>query len=167
LCRLQSRCATWHAHRGGKDGPTVIDATQTHRITFQSGNGPDTIAAGPNDNVFAGNGPDTLIGATGASLHAGSGPQILYGAPGESMIGGNGPDTFVFEAGFGQDTVANFHTSNDVLQFNPSLFANFAVAMADAKQVGANTVFTRDASDSVTLQNVSMSNLTASNFHFG
>ena len=82
------------------------------------------------------------------------------------MIGGNGNDTFVFEPGFGQDTVANVHTSNGVLQFNLALFNNFASTMADAKQLGTSTVITVDANDSVTLQNVNMNSLTAPNFHF-
>ena len=50
--------------------------------------------------------------------------------------------------------------------FNASLFANFAAAMADASQVGSNTVFTIDANDTVTLDFVNKSSLTASNFHF-
>jgi large repetitive protein len=161
-----SGLSTGNLGRLGPNGPTVIDAAQTHGVTFRSGNGPDTIVAGTNDTVYAGNGPDTLVGASGTTLHAGNGPQTLYGAPGETMIGGNGPDTFVFEPGFGQDTVADFHTNKDVLQFNPSMLINFAAAMADAKQVGANTVFTIDPNNSVTLQNVNMNNLTASNFHF-
>jgi hypothetical protein len=150
----------------GTSGPTVLDAAQTDGVTFRSGNGPDTIIAGPNDTLYAGNGPDTLMGASGATLHAGNGSQTLYGAPGETMIGGSGPDTFVFEPGFGHDTVANFHTGNDVLQFNPALLANFAAAMADTKQVGADAVITLDANDSITVQNVNVSRLTASNFHF-
>ena len=150
----------------GTNAPTVIDAALTHGITFASGNGPDTIIAGSNDNVYAGDGPDTLIGANNATLHAGNGPQTLYGAPGETMFGGKGPDTFVFEPGFGHDTIVSFHTSNNVLQFSLVLLANFAAAMADTKQIGANSVITIDANDSVTLQNVNMSSLTANNFHF-
>jgi hypothetical protein len=38
--------------------------------------------------------------------------------------------------------------------------------MATASQAGANTVFTIDANDTVTLDNINKSNLTASNFHF-
>jgi len=52
------------------------------------------------------------------------------------------------------------------LNFNASLFANFSAAMASASQVGANTVFTIDGSDSATLDNVNKNNLTAGNFHF-
>ena len=43
---------------------------------------------------------------------------------------------------------------------------DFAAAMADAAQVGANTVFTIDANDTVTLDNVTKTSLTAGNFHF-
>ena len=52
------------------------------------------------------------------------------------------------------------------MQFNATLFANFSAAMADANQVGANTVFSIDVNNSVTLDNVTKSSLTASNFHF-
>jgi hypothetical protein len=38
--------------------------------------------------------------------------------------------------------------------------------MADTKQVGANTVITYDANDTVTLNGVAASHLTASNFKF-
>jgi hypothetical protein len=38
--------------------------------------------------------------------------------------------------------------------------------MADASQVGANTVFTIDTNDTVTLDTVTKGNLTAGNFHF-
>jgi hypothetical protein len=150
----------------GPNGPTVIDASQTHGVTFQSGNGPDTMISGPNDTVFAGNGPDTLVGATGAALHAGTGPQTLYGAPGDTLFSGRGPDTFAFEPGFGLDTIVNFKANEDVLQINPSLIANFAAAMLDGKQMGLDTVFTVDPNDKITLQGVNLSNLTSSNFHF-
>jgi hypothetical protein len=52
------------------------------------------------------------------------------------------------------------------LNFNPALIANSAAAMADTKQVGANTVVTVDATDTVTLTGLTASHLTASNFHF-
>jgi hypothetical protein len=162
-----SGSSTSNIGKVGSNGPTIIDATQTHGITFQAGNGPDIIAAGPNDIVYAGNGPDTIIGAAGAALHAGNGPQILYGAPGETMIAGNGPDIFAFEPGFGRDTITNFHSSNQVLQFDRGLVPDFTTMIADAKQVGANTVITIDPNDVITLQNVSLSSLKSKNFNLG
>ena len=47
-----------------------------------------------------------------------------------------------------------------------TLFSNFTGAMNHASQSGANTVFTIDTNDTVTLDNVTKTSLTAGNFHF-
>jgi Ca2+-binding RTX toxin-like protein len=103
-----------------------------------------------------------------STLVAGSGADILLvtGTAGTTLTGGSGHDTFAFPNAMGLDVVTNFGLAKDTLQFNASLFANFAAAMAAATQVGANTVFTIDANDKVTLDNVTKTSLTASNFHF-
>jgi len=85
---------------------------------------------------------------------------------GTILTGGSGHDTFAFPNLMGHDEVTNFGLAKDTLQFNASLFANFAAAMTSATQVGANTVFTIDGGDTVTLDNVARSSLTSSNFHF-
>jgi hypothetical protein len=127
---------------------------------------------GGNATLGAGNGDafNALFGNAGfaSTLVAGSGSDILYvtGAAGTTLTGGAGADTFAFPNAMGNDEITNFSTAKDVLQFNASLFANFSAAMADATQSGANTVFTIDAHDSVTLDNVNKSGLAASNFHF-
>jgi hypothetical protein len=113
---------------------------------------------------------NTLYGNAGiaSTLVAGSGADtlIVTGNAGTTMTGGAGSDTLAFPNVMGHDTVTNFGTAKDTLQFNASLFANFAAAMTDASQVGANTVFTIDADDSVTLDSITKASLTASNFHF-
>jgi len=81
------------------------------------------------------------------------------------MTGGAGADTFALPNVMGHDEVTNFGIAKDTLGFNAALFANFAAAMTHASQVGANTVFTIDGADSVTLDNVTKSNLTGANFH--
>ena len=60
--------------------------------------------------------------------------------------------------------VTNFGTAKDTLQFNATLFSNFTAAMNHASQSGANTVFTIDANDTVTLDSVTKTSLTAANF---
>jgi len=99
-------------------------------------------------NIFAGN--DTLV--------ASAANDTLYANPGATTV--------VIGPGSGQDTILNFQTTQDTLQFSPSLFGNYAAAMTSASQVGANTVFTIDANDTVTLQNVNIANLSAANFRF-
>jgi hypothetical protein len=163
-----SPSSTGNLGKVGTDSPSVIDAAQTSNVTFTTGNGPDTVVAGVNDIVHAGTGHDTLVGANGATLYAGSGPETLYGAPGEMLVGGSGADTFAFEPGSGQNTISNFHTSNDVIQFNPALFMNYASMMSSGAvtQSGANTVINDHAGDTVTLFGVAASKLTANNFSF-
>jgi hypothetical protein len=82
------------------------------------------------------------------------------------MTGGAGHDTFAFPNAMGHDEVTNFGIAKDTLQFNMTLFSNFTAAMSAASQVGANTVFTIDANDTVTLDNVTKTSLTAGTFHF-
>ncbi len=100
---------------------------------------------------------DTLFGNSADTLVAGS--------PNATLVGGPGSDMFVVGPGGGQETIQNFDPQHDTLQFG-SLFANYAAAMTDARQVCTGTVFTLDAHDSVTLQNVNIGSLAASNFHF-
>jgi hypothetical protein len=75
-------------------------------------------------------------------------------------VGSLGQDTFTFNPGFRNNTITDFNTSHDVLNFNPALFANYAAAMVDTKQVEFNTVITYDATDTVTLTGVMASHLT-------
>jgi serralysin len=132
----------------------------------------DTLFLEGNATQGTGNGDaaDALYGNAGiaSTLVAGSGADFLVatGAAGTTMTGGLGADTFIFPNVMGHDSVTNFGTAKDTLNFNATLFANFAAAMSSASQVGANTVFTIDANDSVTLDNVAKTSLTASNFHF-
>ena len=68
--------------------------------------------------------------------------------------------------GFGQDTITDFNVTKDVIQFNPSLFANYAAVLPSINQSGANTVISYDANDTITLSNVTASTLTQKNFAF-
>ena len=118
-------------------------------------------------NSDAGN---ALYGNAGiaSTLVAGSGADTLYvtGIAGTIMTGGAGHDTFAFPNVMGKDEVTNFGLAKDTLQFNMTLFSNFTAAMNAASQSGANTVFTIDTNDTVTLDNVTKTSLTSSNFHF-
>jgi hypothetical protein len=124
------------------------------------------VSPGSNSTVTLGNGNDTVFGGTNDILTIGNGQNQLVAAPGDTWTVGHGQDTFAFNPGFGNNTITDFNTSRDVLQFNPALFANYAAAMPDIKQLGANTVITYDANDTVTLTGVTASHLTASNFKF-
>jgi hypothetical protein len=76
---------------------------------------------------------------------------------------GAGTDTFCFAPNFGQNTITNFNTAKDQIQLPHSEFADLAAVLADAHQVGANTVIA-DGNDVITLDHVALSNLHAHDF---
>jgi Ca2+-binding RTX toxin-like protein len=89
------------------------------------------------------------------------------GAGNDSLTGGTGDDTFIFKPGFGLDTVQDFKDTaneNDILEFSTSIFADFAAVQAAMTQVGADVLITVDASNTVTLKSVTLSNLGADDF---
>ncbi|MGB8399532.1 hypothetical protein [Bradyrhizobium sp.] len=101
----------------------------------------------------------------GQTLTAGSSPTTLIGGPSDILNGGAAADTFVFKTGFGSNTVNNFTPGADLLQFSQSMFASAAAVLSDAQQVGSDVVITYDALDVVTLHNMQLANLHASDFH--
>jgi Ca2+-binding RTX toxin-like protein len=105
---------------------------------------------GGDDFLFGGNGSDRLIGGDGD----------------DRLTGGQGPDTFVFGPGFGHDVVTDFSHA-DHIEFDGGVFQNFKQVQAASQQIGADTVITLDANDSITLLGVSLSSLHASHFDFG
>jgi len=67
----------------------------------------------------------------------------------------------------GLDTVQDFTDTaneNDILEFSTSIFADFAAVQAAMSQVGADVLITVDASNTVTLKSVTLSNLGADDF---
>ncbi|WNZ53668.1 hypothetical protein QT397_01280 (plasmid) [Microbulbifer sp. MKSA007] len=79
-------------------------------------------------------------------------------------------ETFDFsQSGFGQATLVDFEVgegSNDVIEFDQAVFADFDEVIAATSTNGADTVITLDADNSVTLKNVSLADLHADDFQF-
>ena len=101
----------------------------------------------------------------GQTLIATGGTTTLIGGPNDILNGGAGADMFVFPANFGSNTVNNFTPGTDALQFSQSMFATVAAVLNDAQQVGSNVVITHDPQNVVTLHNMQLSNLHASDIH--
>jgi len=109
--------------------------------------------------------PTVLDGHTGGQTLTANGPSTLIGGPNDILNGGPGADTFVFLPNFGANTVNNFTPLVDTLQFSQSVFADATTALGHAEQAGTDVVITQDAQDVVTLHNVQLANLHATDFH--
>ena len=101
------------------------------RDTLAGGDGNDWIYGGTkadylsgfagNDILLGDNGRDTLLGGAGNdSLDGGNGVDILTGGSGDDeLTGGLRKDIFVFESGFGNDTITDFNQSEgDVIDLS-------------------------------------------------
>jgi hypothetical protein len=151
----------------GGNGNDTIDGSDGND-NLSGGNGNDVMNGGAdNDSLSGGNGNDTMNGGAGNdNLSGGNGNDIITGGAGDDVMnGGNGNDLFAFEAGFGVDTITGFHC-NDRIQFDDALFANFAAVIDASEQVGADTVITLDAGNTITLQGVQLGSLQANDFLF-
>ncbi len=132
----------------------------------------DTIAGNAgNNNLYGYLGDDELIGGDGNdALNGGEGHDLLRGGAGnDSLIGGPGDDFFVF-AGVGlgdtgKDSVKGFSAGDHVV-LDKDVFDSFADVKANMKEVGGHTVITIDADTTITMVNVKMSSLSASDFLF-
>src|SRR5262249_27819370 len=152
---LTGTLATGQALTGNDLANTITGAAGDD--TLDGGAGNDTLnGGGGNDNLLGGSGNDTINGSTGN--------DVIDGGPGnDRLTGSGGTDTFVFHAGFGQDTVTDFAagaSSNDVIEFHDGLFADFNAVLAHATASGTSTVISVDATTSITLQHVTLASLT-------
>ena len=103
-----------------------------------------------NDTLYGGAGNDTLIGGMGNDdLYGGAGNDTLIGGAGNDyLVGGDGSDTYVFNQGFGQDTVYDYGSGDkNVLQFN-----GINAAEISAQKSGSDLLLTAADGSSVKVQ---------------
>ncbi len=87
----------------------------------------------------------------------------------QTIFGGDGHDTFVFNAGFGRATIADFDINNESINIDRTLFADVAAILtsAQADNADADTVITDLANNTITLEGVTPAQVQAhaANFH--
>jgi serralysin len=147
-------------------GVTVLGDSANNAFDFRTLTSVSGLVA-----VDGGAGNDKLYGSRFAdTLRGGGGNDTLLGSGGNDILsGGSGVDTFVFSVRFGHDRITDFAvngTAQDVIRFGSSLFSDFADVKAHAAQVGSAVVITVDASNSLTLDKVTLASLSANDFAF-
>lgn len=154
------------AQAGGNGADKLTGTAADEAMTGD--NGSDTVAglAGA-DTLAGGNGADELLGGAGIDRLSGdNGADTLNGGAGDDVLtGGLGGDRFVFEGAFGRDVVTDFG-NDDRIQLDDAQFADLAAVLAKSAQAGDDVVITLDAGNVITLQDVQLSSLKASDFLF-
>jgi Ca2+-binding RTX toxin-like protein len=144
-------------------------AEQTYTI---KGNafGNEILGAARNDVIRGMTGNDGLIGLAGNDrLFGDDGNDVLTGGIGNDFLtGGRGIDTFVFASGDGADTVMDFIAKGRAHEIIDLTDVDSVASFDDLslEQVGKNVVLDLGDGDMITLKNVALANLDASDFLF-
>jgi hypothetical protein len=86
---------------------------------------------------------------------------------GETLVGTSGVDVFLFETGFGHDTVAGFAPgSGDIIVLRKASIADIEALLDAAVQKGPDVVITLDDHNSLTLKRTALASLGADDFRF-
>lgn len=122
---------------GNSLGNHIVGARGSDSVHGNNGN--DWIEGyDENDKLFGDRNNDTISG--------GSGNDLINGGTGIDSLNGNaGLDTFIFNPGFGIDTIAGFEDNIDTLKLDDAIWGGgktvAQVISTYAHVVGANTVF--------------------------
>jgi hypothetical protein len=129
--------------------------TFTDVYSVSGSNFGDTILGGANNNILLGQGGDDIIVGRGGN---------------DTLTGGIGDDTFVYADGDGADTITDFRAPFQGLDkidlTGVSGVQSLSDVLALATQNGPNAVINFGNGNSITLNNVAVSNLTADDFIF-
>ena len=141
----------------------ILGGTGDDRLT---GDNKDNILNGfwGNDRLDGGEGDDDLDGSVGNdTLNGGSGNDRLIGRDDDDILtGGSGNDLFRFEPFDGSDTITDFGTGDDRLQFEFGLFADLeAVRTAATQTDDGNLEIALPKTGTLILEGVTLAALTA------
>jgi Ca2+-binding RTX toxin-like protein len=156
----------------GDAGADILVGGDGNDLAF-GGDANDVLYGEAGDDHLRGDaGDDTLFGGAGADiLVGGDGNDVIQGGIGNDHIyGEGGNDRFVFGPGDGADVIHDFGQTagnDDVIQYQPGTFDSYAAVLAASHQDGANVVIMTSSTDTLTLENISLSSLTESDFLFG
>mgnify|MGYP000114643816 CR=1 FL=1 len=127
---------------------------------------------GMNDRLFGLGGDDSLLGGTGWDrLNGGFGNDTLNGGWGNDRLEGRaGADTFVFAGRFGDDVIIGFDAQNDAEKIDLSgvrpIKGMFDLRRNHMEQDGDDVVIDDGNGNTITLRDVELSDLGASDFIF-
>jgi hypothetical protein len=155
----------------GSDGTVYVNSAQTN--VWGGGDTVGFYGSGDIVTLYATSGNQDWLSGSNSAINFQGAQASLWGTGDTLTFGGSSntaslygtSEALDFQQAFGQDVINGF-ASTDTLQFSKLDFASWSALSSHMSQSGANTVITLDATDTVTLTNVAMTSLTASEFKF-
>lgn len=118
----------------------------------------DKLTGNSADNRLAGGGGNDVLKAAG-------GADILDGGRGsDTLTGGPGSDTFVFQKGYGKDTILDFKDGTDQIDLRSYDFDGISSVLKKAAQVDDDVQLKFAATDILLLKNFEKADLDAGDF---
>ena len=147
---------------GGTGGEAAGDTYSGIEYVYGSAFNDQITGDGAINRLTGGAGQDILDGAAGNDY-------ILGDAGNDTLIGGLGADVFVFEKGFGNDTISDFWTGvgrTDRVWFTGLGFDDFADVQANALDTAGGVVITLAGEGTLTFTGITLAQLNADDFIF-
>jgi VCBS repeat-containing protein len=152
----------------GLAGNDLITGNGSTQLLFANATGGVVVdLASGTVNGDASVGHDTITGGVNSVSGSGFSDTLKGSSDADNLLGNGGADTFVYVSGGGADFIGDFsHAQADKIDLSGAGIYNLADVQAIASQQGSNTFINFGNGDSLTLQNVNLSNLTAADFIF-
>jgi Ca2+-binding RTX toxin-like protein len=153
----------------GGAGDDVYEVTEAgDQVVEGAGEGIDTVYSYIGAYALTANVENlTLAGSAVTGVGNALANSLIGNGQGNTLTGGDGADIFwCMSVGGGKDVITDFVDGVDRVGVAKALAADFASLQAHAAQVGADVVITYDQNTSLTLQQFSLANLSASDFLF-
>ncbi|MEM6322469.1 MAG: calcium-binding protein [Pseudomonadota bacterium] len=136
-------------------------ANETGNVSLFGGDGDDDIGGGTGNEILSGDdGDDIIVGFAGFDT-------IEGGAGNDTLEGRFNADTFVYDDGFGNDTITDFDANNinERIDFTQHSAVNNFGDLTVAQQ-GGNTLITVSAGQTILLEGVAAGDIAANDFIF-
>ena len=155
----------------GTAGNNTLKGTSAANTIEGNGGNDKLYGNGGNDKPYGGTGNDALTGNAGNDrLYGDSGKDTLSGGSGNDILtGGTSADTFRFSGKWGKDKIIDFKNASDHIDLRGSglSFSELSISKVNADSDGrADDVVIKADSQSITLLNVKLSLIGASDFLF-
>ena len=149
-------------------GPITLEAKAYNKGTlYLDGSGTVDLSDNVNNSVNLSDGSTLLVhgGVMDDTITASATGNLLDGGGGnDTLNAGNGGDEIRFATGFDVDTVFNFDAAADTVSLEGFSIVDWSDLLLTASESSGDTTFNFGNGDSLILQNVTLAELSATNF---